>query len=315
VPRQDFNHATAWGGSQIQRNFPSASRQQVPRLGNQLSQSEPSAATTAIGNVCKSSTMFSGNSLSISSDVPFSLNRATNHGAPPTHGSRKESRDDRRSARSYASQLSEKPDGDNSFSSGIPYLVNIPVSTEEKYCKSFGRICNNAMRSNGFSGCAINKSDEVKVGKDGLTARRVQLRCISKLCTWRITALAPIPPVPASAGSNITFRVSSWPTKDHSSDDCFIGISKDNSRSDHDTEFTPLRDFPPEAVSLIRQWLHTSDPAFRPTSGNTEVATSFTTILNSLGFDVTVSPNQVFFPLRLPVTKFFARLVSNSIVP
>ena len=132
---------------------------------------------------CKSSTMFSGKSLSISSDVPFSFNRATNHGAPPTHGNHKESRDDRRSARSYASQLSKKPDGGNSFSSGIPYLVNIPVSTEEKYCKSFGRICNNAMRSNGFSCCAINKSDEVKVGKDGFTARRVQLRCISKLST------------------------------------------------------------------------------------------------------------------------------------
>ena len=166
------------------------------------------------------------------------------------------------------------------------------------------------MRSYGFSGCAIHKSDDVKVGKDGFTARRVQLRCISKLCTWRITALAPIPPIPASGGSDITFRVSSWPTKDHSSDDCFIGISKGNSRSDHDTEFTPLREFPPEPVALIRQLLHTIDPAFRPTSGNTEVATSFTTILNSLGFDVTVSPNHVCFSLRLA-----ARLVSNSIVP
>jgi len=93
--------------------------------------SEPSAATTAVGNGCKSSTMLSGKSLSISSDVPFLLNGAPNHGALPTLGNHKESHEDRRSARSYASQLSEKPDGDSSFSSGILYSVNIPVSTEQ----------------------------------------------------------------------------------------------------------------------------------------------------------------------------------------
>jgi len=37
-------------------------------------------------------------------------------------------------------RTSKKTDVDDFFSSGIPYLVNIPVSADEKYCKSFGRI-------------------------------------------------------------------------------------------------------------------------------------------------------------------------------
>ena len=197
---------------------------------------------------------------------------------------------ERRPQRTYASQLSGSPEGDPSLSCGVPYIVNISLP-DERYTKSYCMECNTAMRESGFSGCHIEKSDIVSVHKDGPKARRVQLRCATLHCRWSIMALALI----QSDVQVASFRVSSWPNTSHLSDECRISVtrSSETPNKESETEFTHLRDYPAQAARLARQWLHSDDPVFRMSAGNTEVARSMTMLLETLGFDVKVSPDQV----------------------